>query len=196
MKISLLGLTGHKGFPVARLKKFISETAIIAMAAYLSFYAFTNFVPYSLVWNNTPSIPEGLYLAERVSPGMGFSRGELGCFKYEPPAWAVSRDYAIPGIHLCKHVLGFPGDTLDQTGKHLVVRYEENGIQKNLNAGEFTRVDSKGRTVPDALAGVAVIPPGYFFMEAPAHDNSLDSRYLGLIPIAKVNLKAYPIFTY
>lgn len=171
----------------------LAKTALVSAAAFSLFSLYSKHVPYSLVWNRTPSIPLGLYLAEEIQPGQ-LVRGELACFTYAPSAWAQERKYFPAGVLLCKPVMGMAGDLIQHDGNKLFVT-PVGAVQPKL-LGEYTQADSANRPLPqDALANGA-IPENTFLMVAGAHANSLDSRYLGLIPAAQIQRRIHPLYTW
>lgn len=171
----------------------LGKTALVGAAAMAVFNVFTHLVPYSLVWNRTASVPLGLYLAEEVS-GDELKRGELGCFAYHAPTWAKARQYFPDGFKLCKPVAGVAGDTYAVRDSLLMVRHKHTGHE--VVAGELAKADSAGRVLPQNALDAAILQPGQLLLVAGAHANSLDSRYLGVIPTAHVKLRLYPIWTY
>lgn len=171
----------------------LGKTALVGAAALALFNLFTHFVPYSLVWNRTASVPLGLYLAEEVT-GDELQRGDLGCFAYQAPSWAKDRKYFPDGFKLCKPVAAVAGDTYALLNGKLMVRHQATG--RELVAGEMAKADSAGRALPQNALDAAVLQPGQMLLVAGAHANSLDSRYLGVIATAQVKLRLYPLWTY
>lgn len=173
------------------------EGAFVAGAlAFLAFYAYHLFIPYALVWNRTASIPEGLYWSQSIETTR-IHRQEFGCFKYSPPGWARDRHYVPAGMKLCKHLLGEPGDIIHIDGQTVTLQRANAPSAPRVYAGTLIRKDSRGRAVPDnVLKSGERIPNGYYFMGAPEHDNSLDSRYIGLVPSSAITEVIHPIFTF
>lgn len=151
----------------------------------------TAFIPWSLSWNTTASIPEGLYVTERISalPAVG----DLVCFRYEAPAWAAPRQYFHNGFRLCKHLAGVAGDRVVQRKGVFYVR-NANGHTQLVGATQ--RADSSGRPIPQHALKLGPIPPGKVVVAAPAHTNSLDSRYLGYVPSDRIRWRIYPVWTF
>jgi len=171
----------------------LAKTALVTAAAFSLFSFYSKNVPYSLVWNRTPSIPMGVYLAEEVSPGQ-LIRGDLACFTYEPAAWALERKYFPVGVLLCKPVMGVAGDTVQRDGNKLVITSA--GTKQPKVLGEYTQTDSARRPLPQDALTPGTIPENAFLMVAGAHANSLDSRYLGLIPAAQIKRRIHPLYTW
>lgn len=170
----------------------LGKTAIVAAAALAAFTLVSSVNPYSLSYNISESIPKGLYLLKKAEPGE-VKVGDIGCFLYSAPDWAKDRNYFPPRFKLCKPV--FAG-----TGAQLEVRegslYVAQPGQSSTKVASFNAADSLGRPLPPALASTQSVPQGYFLMLAPVHNNSLDSRYLGLILVNAVRFKAHPLITW
>lgn len=164
-----------------------AKVGICAAAAYSVFGLFTDRFPYSVVYNRSASIPLGLYLLKSVSPAE-VKKGDIGCFTYEAPQWAQERKYFPPGYRLCKPVLAGPGTSYSIQDGRLHV--------DGKDVGGFAPKDLNGRTLPVALDAQGLVPQNSWMMIASEHDNSFDSRYLGLIGMHRVNYVATPIFTW
>lgn len=165
-----------------------SIVGLVAAFGFLGIYA-GNLFPWALQYNRTDSEPKGFYLAHRHVSEV--TRGELVCFKYRPPDWALGR-YLPPGAQICKQVLGLPGDTVRQSGMHLSL--EHDGSTTDL--GEMLTADSKGRSVHPLPWGVTAIPPGKYYLGSTRIMTSFDSRYLGLIDKSDVIEQIYPLYTF
>jgi conjugative transfer signal peptidase TraF len=171
----------------------LAKTALVTAAAFSLFSLYSSYVPYSLVWNRTPSIPMGVYLSEEVTPSQ-LVRGNLACFAYAPAAWALERKYFPVGVALCKPVMGVAGDVVQHDGDKLFVIPA--GTTQPQLLGEYTQTDSAHRPLPQDALSNGAIPQNAFLMVAGAHKNSLDSRYLGLIPAAQVQRRIHPLYTW
>lgn len=169
----------------------LAKTALVTAAAFSLFSVYSRNVPYSLVWNRTPSIPMGLYWAEDVSAAQ-LQRGELACFPYAAPAWAQERKYLPEGVSVCKPVAGLPGDVVRHVGNELFVAHD--GRTQRL--GQYTAFDSAHRPLPQDVLADGPVPDGSLLMVAGAHDNSLDSRYIGLIPASHIQRRIHPLYTW
>jgi conjugative transfer signal peptidase TraF len=170
------------------VKRYATWTLVIAFA-FLGFYA-SEISPWFLAWNRTDSIPEGLYLAHRGA--VTLTRGQLVCFRYREPAWAVGR-YLPNGAQICKEVLGLPGDTVKQQGVHLQLARADGGAE---SLGDLLPADSKGRSVPPQSWGRTLIPQNRYYLGSTRIPASFDSRYLGLIDKADVLERIYPLYTF
>lgn len=168
-----------------------AATLVVGFAVLAALYK--AFVPFSLVYNSTASIPKGIYLAKEVQ-GASLTRGDTACFAYSSPPWAQARAYFPEGRRLCKYVLGLPGDVLEVSEGVLTVTHkgkEHPGLEV-----ELAKVDSKGRELPQDALSSGGIPEGRVLMLGPEHKNSLDSRYLGLVPLSQLKHQLWPVFTH
>jgi len=152
---------------------------------------FSSFSPWTLRWNITASLPEGLYLASEYR-GQDLQRHEIACFAYEPPAWAASRRYYEPGFVLCKYVLAVPGDRIEIAGR--TVSANERGRPARW-LGDFVETDSRGRPVKPAVRERFVLQPSQYWLGSTRHSYSFDSRYLGPIARERVLFTLTPLLT-
>jgi conjugative transfer signal peptidase TraF len=142
-------------------------------------------------WNKTESLPVGLYLSYAHDATVPLSRGELACVPYERPDWAIG-NYLYPGELLCKRVMGVPGD---------VVNSRPNGMNELCHDGKCEEIgkplehDSAGRPMQHITWTSEVIPAGMYYLGSTRRPNSMDSRYLGLMPQAKVVKTIRPVWT-
>lgn len=157
-----------------------------------AFWAFTNLVPYSLVWNHTASLPIGLYLSEDTAH-RAVPVGAMACFAYHAPAWANSRHYFYEGVSLCKYVKGLAGDVLLRKNGEWVALSQTGDARR---VGAMASRDHYGRALPQDALKEGPIPPGMVVMSAPQHSNSLDSRYLGLVAQDALRTRIYPLITW
>jgi conjugative transfer signal peptidase TraF len=138
-------------------------------------------------WNRSDSLPRGLYLATKAS-NPSLSRSQIACFPYEQPVWTKVH-YLYPGEIICKHVLGVPGDTVSTTNNETFVCHE--GHCENV--GKVLAFDGHHRPIQHVSYNLTVIPEGMYYMGATRRPNSLDSRYLGLVPKNKIVKTLIPI---
>jgi conjugative transfer signal peptidase TraF len=163
----------------------------IAAVAVIGLYV--RYVPYGLAWNLTPSIPEGLYLSQKLTAHDALKRGDVACFQYVAPAWAVSRDYGAPKLRMCKPVVGLPGDRVAVDGSKVELTPQDGGP---ATAVRLLAQDSKGRPMPQAVNANGVVAPDTVFMLSTYRENSLDSRYLGAIPRAVITHRVSPLWVH
>lgn len=171
----------------------LAKTALVTAAAFSLFSLYSKNVPYSLAWNRTPSIPMGLYLTETITPTK-LVRGDIACFEYAPPDWARQRKYFPAGVSLCKPVAGMAGDVVRHEGTKLFIKTAGDAEFKFL--GDYAATDSVKRPLPQDALPEGAIPEGSFLMIAGRHPNSLDSRYLGLVPAASLKRRIHPLYTW
>jgi type IV secretory pathway protease TraF len=152
--------------------------------------AYQTLSPFGLALNTTHSIPQGLYFSKTGAPSP-LLRGQTVCFAYAPPSWAKGRAYFEPGRRLCKHVAGLPGDRTVRKGLALSL-FDARG-QLVLEA-RLAATDRKGEAIPPGALSSGTIPEGKVLLLAPANENSLDSRYLGLIDRAALSHQIWPLW--
>ena len=149
------------------------------------------YLPYSLAYNHTASLPAGFYLSEKISFDQ-IAHGDLVCFKRELPSWAEGRHYGVAGIDLCKQVLGLPGDLIERTAAN---RIQLTGAVGTWDGGAVLEIDSRGRVMVPAVHASPI--PGNRLYAAMVHlPNSLDSRYLGLVRAEMVTRRIHPLVTW
>lgn len=173
-------------------RKAIQNFLIVLALATLAIQVYARYVPYSLTWVVTPSIPQGLYVSKAVN-GRLLERDEIACFDYPAPAWAQGRGYVPEGMRLCKFVAGVPGDFFSREGDTLL--RAPNGAHPAPIA-QFVHVDSKKRPLPQDAPVLGEVPSGEYVMLAPKYPNSLDSRYYGRVQARTVTKTLKPIITW
>jgi type IV secretory pathway protease TraF len=168
------------------MKHSRSLTIAAALAAVILILAVSPVTP---VWIRSESLPQGLYLATRFDGEAALARNQLACFPYENPSWAA-KPYLHKGELLCKHVYGLPGDTLT-TSDDGTNEICHGGICDNV--GTALKQDSRGRPVHHPVWTGSLIPEGSYYLGSTRRPNSLDSRYLGLIPKNKIVKTLVPL---
>lgn len=137
-----------------------------------------------LVWNASASVPVGLY---RVRPIRTPAVGDL--VAVSPPEWLAlylaARHYLPRGTPLLKHVAAVP----DQEVCRLGVRITVDG--KHL--GDARPRDRSGRALP-VWQGCRPVSPGAVFLMNPDVPDSLDGRYFGLLPAARITGRLTPLW--
>lgn len=184
-------MNGTKIIPAREQLRPVIEALFIGGVFLILLRLWSAYVPWSLSWNTTASIPEGLYLTERISTLP--PAGDLVCFRYVAPTWAAPRQYFHNGFRLCKHLAGVAGDRVVQRQG---VFYVRNADGRTQLVGATQPADSSGRPIPQHALKLGVIPHGQVVVAAPAHTNSLDSRYLGYVPRDRIQWRVYPLWTY
>ena len=137
-----------------------------------------------LVWNASPSVPVGLYA---VAPAHALVVGELVVIRPPPGlvVWLAGRRYLAPGVPLLKHVAALPGQRVCRIGHAILVGGAPSGMALDR--------DRRGRPLPVWSGCQVVSPPAVFLMNAAP--DSLDSRYFGPLPHAKILGRALPLWT-
>lgn len=160
------------------------------LAAYSVIQLYKSYVPYSLSWNTTASIPRGLYLSKKYA-GELLARGDQACFSYKAPDWAKGRGYAPEGYRLCKVVAGIPGDVVSRENTRIVVSGQ--GQQAEVTPAG---TDKKGRLLITSALNDGKILPGTLVLLATKYPNSLDSRYLGAFKQSEITHQIWPLWVY
>lgn len=142
--------------------------------------------------NMTPSIPEGVYIADPKPP----ARGDLVLVC--PPdtpffRGARANGYLFRGrcpggyVPLMKPVAAVEGDTVDVTPA---------GIRVNGVALANTRAysaDAHGNRLPHPQTGRHVVDAGEMWLLSSYDRRSIDSRYFGPLPISRVETVVRPV---
>jgi conjugative transfer signal peptidase TraF len=124
--------------------------------------------------NLTSSMPDTFYLA-----GKG-ERNSIVTFCSPIPNKALPRGHCPDSsMPLLKQVVAVAGDTVQVTENAVIV----NGTA--LPSSAPLRFGSSGQTLP-TVRGIFTIQTGQVWV-AGQHPNSFDSRYLGSIPISRIN---------
>lgn len=137
--------------------------------------------PAKVVWNRTPSAPEGLYWL-RDEP---FTKGRWVVLSARsgPAKWAEARGFVGKDWPLLKQVSGVPGDKICRQGAHVFVNDE------HVATALFS--DQKGRDLP-VWDGCVTLKNREVFLLSP-HPSSLDGRYFGAVREADILGVAVPI---
>lgn len=172
---------------------FIGVAAVVLVPGLLHLYGF---LPYFVAINRTPSIPVGLYLTSSlpVDKVSALEYDKITCFRYRVPDWAESRTYFHAGGHLCKYLVAKEGDTLAQDESGVWQARGADGVTRLV--GRIAETDSVGRPLPQHMLSAGTVPSGHVLITAPALERSLDSRYLGFIPVNDLTMKKRPLLTY
>lgn len=170
----------------SRLKN-LGPAAALAAFILVGGMLYKSFVPHALVYNSTPSLERGVYLASELSAqeASAAAYGQALCFRFQAPDWAKDRNYMPEGMRVCKPVAGLPGDELVAEGSRLTVRQARTGNTAHFDVLEK---DSKGRDVQPALRS-GTIPEGHVLLLSDRVSNSFDSRYIGLLPMSRLTHK-------
>jgi len=143
--------------------------------------------PEWLIWNQTSSMPRGLYLLERREP----VRGDIILFYPTEleKRYSIARNYIPrPDARLIKRMAAAAGDTYEissnQEGRLLV-----NGV----DLGPVMMRDSMDRPLPQLDRDVIYTVPEGEFLPVADHDRSFDGRYTGTVPLENIVGVLHPI---
>ncbi len=138
--------------------------------------------PAELIWNRSPSAPQGLYWLRDAPLTKG--RWAVLSARCEPAKWAAARGYVGDDWPLLKQVSGLSGDTICREGTAVSI----NGQQ----AAQALLVDRMHRDLP-VWEGCVTLAAGEVFLLSP-HPSSLDGRYFGAVHEADILGVAAPLF--
>jgi len=170
---SLISLPARRTRRVVR--RLLATSRIVGCAATLVIVAAN--AGRHFVWNLTPSVPMGMYLARRGAP---LARGSLVAFT--PPAGAAAtidaRHYLPRGVGLLKHLVALPGDRVCIDDRS----YSVDGHP----VGGVAPADTLGRHL-DPYVYCGLVPDGLAFVGTSA-PLSFDSRYFGPVPLSSLTV--------
>ncbi len=144
-----------------------------------------------------------------ILPLEEIERGDVVVFTYPN----TEGDPSKKGIYYIKRVVGLPGDSVELSGRDLVingqvvpVEYvgsytdERDGDEfdeydETLPAGTHRAIFRKGKenTTQGRYLPVNEVPEGHVFVMGDNRDNSQDSRFWGFVPISNIAGKAFLI---
>lgn len=137
----------------------------------------------------------------RLLPYREVQRGDIIVFRFP----------VHPSQHFVKRVVAVPGDRLRMHNKHVLVNGREivedyvqyKGASRDRFRDDFPVVQDMVPSVDSRWwiqlrqlvhSGELVVPPGYYFVLGDNRDESLDSRYWGLVP--RENIVGRPLIIY
>lgn len=137
-----------------------------------------------LLWNASASAPIGLYVIHPTDdPHVG------GLVAIQPPEalarWMATRHYVPLGIPLLKHVAAKAGQRVCRLGAQVLID------GKVVTTAKLH--DSHGRPMP-GWHGCRRLQTGELFLLNPSIPDSLDSRYFGPLPAARMIGAARPLY--
>jgi conjugative transfer signal peptidase TraF len=138
-----------------------------------------------LIWNWTPSLPEGLYWKFM---GSAAARGDLVAFPVPPALQPLvhERGYLPDGSVLVKPIAASAGDAVCVRDDALVINGKVFGMAMTH--------DHEGRMLPqDTFCGV--LPAGHVYV-ASSVSGSFDSRTFGPVDLRDVQARVVPLWTY
>ncbi len=149
-------------------------------------------------------------LNTRIIKGKSPQRGDIAVFRFP----GMSQDDPTRGTNYIKRVIGLPGDRITYRDKVIYLNDEPveqvlQGEYVGTGAGqEMTGALLKTEKLPGAnhsllqrpfgqqpsVEGTWVVGQGQYFVMGDNRDNSLDSRYWGMVPEANLAGKAFAIW--
>ncbi|MGZ5871782.1 MAG: S26 family signal peptidase [Bradyrhizobium sp.] len=139
----------------------------------------------SFIWNASGSVPIGLY---RLRLTGKLTATELVAVQPPEPLATLLADgrYLPRGIPLLKRVLALPGQTVCRDGLTITV--------DKICVGKARDRDSRNRPLLN-WQGCHVVAEGEVFLMNWQSEDSLDSRYFGVLPTAAIIGRAEPLWT-
>ena len=137
-----------------------------------------------LIWNASASVPIGLYA---VHPAGWLNIGELVVVTPPEPlaSFLAERRYLPKGVPLLKHILALPGQIVCRTERTITI--------DGVVVGKAFDRDHLGRALP-TWQGCRSIAADEIFLMNPLSADSLDGRYLGLLPATTIVGRADPVW--
>lgn len=153
---------------------------------------------YRITANLTPSIPQGLYIANSDVPRQ-LERGQIVAFRPHNDAarYAYLQGWMKPNSVFLKTVGGVAGDTVCVDQELTIRTASTSGVPASfIRVGPVADADRQGRPLPHVLRGCQRIPYGYFLPIGQALTNSYDGRYYGLVPASHVQAVLQALWTW
>jgi conjugative transfer signal peptidase TraF len=135
------------------------------------------------VWNETASVPVGLY---RIQPTVPIRVGDIVALRLpeREATLLATRGYLPFGVPLLKPVAALAGQSVCRIGIHVTI--------DGKTAGDARTVDHRGRKLP-VWQGCQHLGPGQVFVMNAAVPTSLDGRYFGVLSMETVIGRAVPV---
>ncbi|UMM07997.1 S26 family signal peptidase [Gluconobacter frateurii] len=135
------------------------------------------------VWNETASVPVGLY---RIQPTVPIRVGDIVALRLpeREATLLATRGYLPFGVPLLKPVTAMAGQSVCRKGPHITI--------DGKAAGDARSIDHRGRKLP-VWQGCQRLGPGQVFVMNIAVPTSLDGRYFGVLPRETVIGRAVPV---
>lgn len=171
------------------------QPTLKSLARYLLFAIATSslvlaIIASEFVYNQSPSLPKGIYLRVRTKIKRGSIVG--ACIDGPFAKLALKRGYLDSGNcssgvrPVIKYVAAVPGDSLEILPEGVLV----NGESLPNTAVLFQ--DQKGRPIPNQI-GRHIVQPGEYWLIANHYPGSFDSRYFG--PVREILDVVVPFLT-
>lgn len=141
-------------------------------------------VPRVLLWNNSASVPIGLYA---VLPPRALHVGDVAVIMPpEPLAAALAARGSLPtGVPLIKPIAALDGQTICRQDLRITI--------DGAFVGTALAHDHRGGPLP-VWAGCRTLGPSEVFLMNPAEPGSFDGRYFGPLPVSSVTGRAAPLW--
>lgn len=135
------------------------------------------------VWNETASVPVGLY---RIQPTVPVRIGDIVALRLpeREATLLATRGYLPFGVPLLKPVAALAGQSVCRNGPHVTI--------DGKAVGDAKSVDHRGRKLPE-WQGCQHLGPGQVFVMNAAVPTSLDGRYFGVLSMDTVIGCAVPV---
>lgn len=155
----------------------IGGSAIVA----LSVATIVEFSPH-IVWNASPSAPQGLYLIAEMTPKVG----DYALIEPSNIAKALiaERHYLPPNIPMIKRIAALPGAE--------ICRDEARILVNGTHVADALTVDSLSRPMPRWSDCITLQAHEVFLLND--HERSLDGRYFGASKTSHIIGVARPVF--
>jgi conjugative transfer signal peptidase TraF len=161
---------------------YLSFTSFLALSAVI--FSLFQHAP-RLMWNESASVPVGLYTLHRASP---LKVGDLVAER--PPAalahYMAERRYLPLGVPLLKFVGAVPDQTVCRHGSVISI--------DGLAVATARASDHSNRPLP-GWQGCHRLNTREIFLLNPARPDSFDGRYFGMVPRENVMAKAEALWT-
>jgi len=147
------------------------------------------FLPRTVVFNTSGSMPKGLY---RIAPvaEVGVKAGDIVLIEMTPALQELSKRYPwLPSrVPLLKHIAALPGDRVCATEEELFI----NGVPVR----KIEKTDQSGAPLPQ-LKGCHSVRAGEFLpLGDPRAEHSFDGRYFGEVPLGAILGKARLVYAF
>ncbi|AHI26372.1 conjugal transfer protein TraF [Komagataeibacter xylinus] len=157
---------------------FTTYLAVLGVGASLAIHPTPRWV-----WNETASVPVGLY---RIQPTVPIRVGDIVALRLpeREATLLATRGYLPFGVPLLKPVAALAGQSVCRNGVHVTI--------DGKPVGDAKPIDHRGRALP-VWQGCQRIAPGQVFVMNAAMPTSLDGRYFGVLPMDTVIGRAVPV---
>lgn len=152
--------------------------AVLGVGASLAFHPAPRWV-----WNETASVPVGLY---RIQPTVPVRVGDIVALRLpeRDATLLATRGYLPFGVPLLKPVAALAGQSVCRNGTHVTI--------DGKPVGDAKSVDHRGRKLP-VWRGCQHLGPEQVFVMNAAVPTSLDGRYFGVLSMDTVIGRAVPV---